>query len=133
MYRVLLPEGEITVTSSIEFLYEEINRDFNTAFLRAECLAPEDDKDHRALFIHLKLPYTKHDGVLIGNLSGTKVAEIKEKLLKDGYYDFSQKAMEYTQGLISASDAENDEIYYCHLEEQVFQELLKLACVSSSQ
>lgn len=125
MYRVLLPEGELTVTTSIEFLWEATTRVSGSKGLHLECFAPDNDADHRALFIHCKMPYTRHDGVLIGNLTGAKVNEIRKQLLKDGYYDFSDESMGYTQGVVSADDAEDGEIYYAFLVEEDFQRLLK--------
>lgn len=118
MYRVLLPEGELTVTSSIEFLVEQ-----GGSVLRSESFKTSSDTDF-AVFIHCKMPFTKHNGVLIGGLSADKVSEIKNKLLTEGYYDFS--CFDFDNHAISAEDLIDDRQYYCLFTDSSFESLKNL-------
>ena len=112
MYRVLLPNGELTLSTRIEFLKETVNCE-KAGIKGIERVVPFDAN---AIFIHLKMPYTSSQGVLIGNLTTRVIGEIKTGLLRDGYFDFSGLTLHFDES------ANSDESFYSFMSETDFND-----------
>lgn len=63
MFRVLLPDGELTLFTRIEFLKETVNCEKTGT---TDLVVTLDGAN--AVFVHLKEPYTSSKGVLFSNL-----------------------------------------------------------------
>lgn len=120
MYRVLLPEGELTLSSRIEFLKETVHESGGASINRLK--SDNEFAEVNCIFIHLKAPYTTSDGVLIGNLSGLDIVDIKSSLLKDNCYDFTR--FTYSHDAVNMGDTKEDEKYYANFSESDFLELV---------
>lgn len=113
MFRVLLPDGELTLSTRIEFLKETVNCDRSSTGL-VDALPFEAN----AIYIHLKSPYTTKFGVLIGNLVSDDIEKIKTGLLKDSYFDFT------SLDLVFDAPIDCEKKYFTFLSEKDYTDIL---------
>lgn len=107
MFRVLLPDGELTLSTRIEFLKETVNCEKTGT---TDLVVTLDGAN--AVFVHLKEPYTSSKGVLFSNLTPLDIEDIKSGLLRDSYFDFTRFY------------SHKDERYYEFLSEAEFNSLI---------
>lgn len=85
MYRVLLPDGELTLTSRVVPIHLEYNKELGYTGFRVVSVSA----DANALYVSLKEPDTNHKGVLIHDLVNSQINEIFDSFLRNGYCDLS--------------------------------------------
>ena len=122
MFRVLLPEGEITESSSIEFIVEEVDKDAPSLSTFSRIKSADEYDKVNAIFIHLKSPSTKSLGYLISNFSQKEIKNIQSNLLEKGYYDFTKfKYVFSDEDLLTIADLKEDEKYYMLFSDSDFE------------
>lgn len=85
MYRVLLPDGELTLTSRVIPIHLEYNKELGYTSFHVASVST----DANALYVFLKEPDTNHNGVLINDLVSSQINEIFDSFLRNGYCDLS--------------------------------------------
>lgn len=85
MLRVLLPDGELTLSTRVAFLAERKNEEGRDEFVGTL----PSSKDANSLYVFLKSPQTTHFGVLVRKLTSEQVSQIATDLLEKGYCDLN--------------------------------------------
>lgn len=117
MFRVLLPTGELTLSTRIEFLKGTFNKEKGRLELsRLESMDSISKANY--MFVHLKSPQTTSEGILVGNLNNNEIYEVRSSLLEKGYFDFSNFSY-------SSCMNQNKVKYYLLLSENAFNFLLE--------
>lgn len=90
MYRVLLPDGELTVSARIIVLHCEVDK--KGKYRCQDVGLYETGKcEPNGLYVVLSEPYTSHYGFLYDFKDPEEIRSIIKQMLETGFYDFTGK------------------------------------------